>query len=284
MARIFLSLALMFSLGGLAQRNSTGPVESCFRAEAEEQNIAVSTAWALTYYVVGFRVIPPIVEILWAKFKPIEGETISRGRAGVVAGLELAQKAPSGIIGAGQVLAFISFLVTPYFYREWEHAHAECRHDTDFQMAPNATVPRECYLADSDNRIFSFISLYSFGLYLGVNIALPMLLSAIAAWAKGEYRVAGKVPMATEPMLQVALAVPDAPLQPKVAWCAAISEGFKKSGFDSGPYALVDAQQLTAIAALLVPLLGLVEKFRSRASCNFQMALELARNETETEP
>ncbi|MES2503376.1 MAG: hypothetical protein V4534_00685 [Myxococcota bacterium] len=265
-SRYLLALTLTLHFAAQGQGNATKPFKSCYRAEAEHQNLGTSTTWSLLVYVLGFRVVPPIVKILQKRFEPIEGEEMSCCRSGIVDGLNTANTVPTGLISAAHVLSFVSFLVTPYYYRASLQAEAECQHDKDDFQAPDATKPTECYVAEADKDILGFVIGYTSGLWLGVYIVMPAIISTLRGWIKARQSAVDPAPDAAE-----SIQMPQSPH--RATWGEAFSEGLKESEMVGANYALFNVAQLTAIGFGILPLLAFDEKFRDEQTCEYESAM-----------
>ena len=271
--KLSLVFLLCTSLG--AQNHTSVKPLPCYVADGDRENLAASITFATATNIVAFRTIPPLLTLFKFLIKPTGGHKINnRFLQGVYTGLDRATEAPVGLITAVHALAVISFLVPPYYIRQSFHSRAQCDHSLAIQNAPNTTQPESCYLADSNDRIFNINLGYALGMYLGVYLFLPVLASSIRGWLRG-------VPAATTEIDHTPNAVVSivSDSESTTGGCcnrikAAFASALETAMIPSNAYALVDAEQWTAILTYLYPLLGWFEKFKSHAECEHDKAAQ----------
>ena len=266
--------------------NQVRPLE-CYMADADRQNLAVSTAFATAFYAIGFRTIPPIVKMLNTLFKdkredPETGAFVG----GILSGLEAMDKPTSGLIPATQVLSVLSFLVPLFWAYKSDLSSAECEYAQAYQNSPNTTKSLECYRADGYQSFFSFAAIYSWCLWTGVYVVLPIVASMISKCMKNTGEAPVSPPStATTPSAEGAIAIDmqqAAPPTPQAdsphnnaqetdskSCCSAFGDAFKTAMIEPEKYVLINAAQLTPIITFGVMLFGWYQWSPEQERCNY---------------
>ncbi|MEI6790468.1 MAG: hypothetical protein WCK42_04735 [Myxococcaceae bacterium] len=227
----------------LSQVNSTQALPlQCVIAKYDSKNLAITTAYSTAVYATAYRTLPVLAALFKVLLTPTEKDAVPGVFvSGLLAGLKTASEPPAGLITAVQTLSLVSFLIPPYWIRRSRHSQAECDYELALQASPNTTNPRSCYVADADNSIFKINMIYSIGLYVGVYLFLPIVASAIGGWAKGSSCSAPHAPD-----LESASTGPCSRLGD------AFSEALGLAMIKPSTYALISAEQLTAIINFLI--------------------------------
>lgn len=246
----FLSTAL-FS----ANSTEIRPLE-CYKADSDAAELTAATTFATVWYVVPYRVLPPV--LTWA-LSSLKARTV---KTRVVDGLIAILTAAMGPVWNGYVLttaahmgSIISYLVPSYWINRSDHSQAECQHALDFQKSPNTTQDISCYRRDAEKQIFKDVNVYAFCVTLGAYVVLPVVMSMIMQCIK-------------KPAENAPLVAPDAVVTGAIA--TGLADGLANgANMGGGEHPFLDASVLLPISLFLIPLWGWLQLGDSDAECKY---------------